>query len=40
MTLMTMKLDKRHHLEIINILTDNASININAPAKYQGLDRF
>ena len=30
----------RHSLEIINILTDDASININAPDKYQGLDRF
>ena len=31
---------RRHDLEIINILTDEARINENAPAKYQGLDRF
>ena len=31
---------KRHDLETINILTDNASINDNAPDAYQGLDRF
>lgn len=31
---------KRHDLEIINILTIDAAINDNAPAKYQGLDRF
>ena len=31
---------KRHDLEIINILTNNAAINENAPAAYQGLDRF
>lgn len=31
---------KRNGLEIINILTDEASINENAPAVYQGLDRF
>jgi len=31
---------KRNDLEIINILTDNACINENAPAVYQGLDRF
>ena len=40
MTLTTMKLDKGTNLEIINVLTDNASINLNAPTKYQGLDRF
>ena len=34
------EIGQRHNLEIINILTDNASININAPDKYQGLDRF
>ena len=37
---MTMKLGKGTILEIINVLTDNASINLNAPTKYQGLDRF
>ncbi|MBL4581539.1 MAG: valine--tRNA ligase [Gammaproteobacteria bacterium] len=31
---------KRNDLEIINILTDKACINQNAPAAYQGLDRF
>jgi len=31
---------KRNNLEVINILTDNAAINENAPAVYQGLDRF
>lgn len=31
---------KRNDLEIINILTDDACINENAPAVYQGLDRF
>jgi len=31
---------KRNNLKIINILTDKACINENAPAVYQGLDRF
>ena len=31
---------KRHDLEVINILTDEASINDNAPSAYQTLDRF
>ncbi len=31
---------KRNNLEIINILTDDACINENAPAVYQGLNRF
>tara|TARA_B110000858_G_scaffold123333_1_gene140647 strand:+ start:35221 stop:37995 length:2775 start_codon:yes stop_codon:yes gene_type:complete len=31
---------KRNNLEIINILTDKACINENAPENYQGLDRF
>ena len=31
---------KRNDLEIINILTNNACINENAPEIYQGLDRF
>ena len=31
---------KRHDLPLINILTDNAAINENAPAAYQGMDRF
>lgn len=31
---------QRHQLEIINILTPDAKINENAPAAYQGMDRF
>ncbi|WP_339339323.1 valine--tRNA ligase [uncultured Oceanicoccus sp.] len=31
---------KRHGLPMINILTDNATINQNAPEAYQGMDRF
>ncbi len=31
---------KRHDLEQINIFTDNACMNDNAPQAYQGLDRF
>lgn len=31
---------QRNNLEIINILTDEACINENAPEVYQGLDRF
>ncbi|MBT1452515.1 valine--tRNA ligase [Glaciecola sp. XM2] len=31
---------KRHDLPMINILDDEARINQNAPAEYQGLDRF
>ena len=34
------EIGQRHNLEIINVLTDNAAINLNAPTKYQGLDRF
>jgi valyl-tRNA synthetase len=34
------EMGKRHDLEIVNILTNNASINENAPAAYQGMDRF
>ena len=34
------EIGQRHKLEIINVLTNNASINLNAPTKYQGLDRF
>jgi len=30
----------RHELETINILTDDAKINLNAPKAYQNLDRF
>lgn len=31
---------QRHDLDIINIFTLDAKININGPIKYQGLDRF
>ncbi len=31
---------KRHDLPMINILTDDAKINDNAPEAYRGLDRF
>jgi valyl-tRNA synthetase len=31
---------QRHHLAPINIFTLDAKVNENAPAKYQGLDRF
>ncbi len=30
----------RHNLPMINIFTDDAAVNDNAPAKYRGLDRF
>lgn len=31
---------KRHNLEMINIFTNDAKINDNAPERYQGKDRF
>lgn len=31
---------QRHSLEVINIFTESAAINDNAPAQYQGLDRY
>jgi len=31
---------KRHDLDIINILTDDAKINEDMPKKYRGMDRF
>jgi len=34
------EMGQRHNLEIINILTDDAKINDDAPEAYQGLDRF
>jgi len=34
------EMGKRHELEMINILTNDASINDEAPAAYRGLDRF
>ena len=34
------EIGKRHDLTAINILTKKATINKNAPIKYQGMDRF
>ena len=34
------EIGQRHELENINILTDDAKINLNAPEAYQNLDRF
>ena len=34
------QLGKRHDLPVINVLTDTAKINDDAPEKYRGLDRF
>ncbi len=34
------EMGQRHQLEVINIFTPDAKINENAPAAYQGLDRF
>ena len=34
------EMGKRHKLPVINVLTDEARINENAPEAYQGLDRF
>jgi valyl-tRNA synthetase len=34
------EMGKRHNLDIINILTDQAKLNDAVPAKYQGMDRF
>ena len=34
------EMGKRHNLPMINILTDDAAINANAPKAYQGLDRY
>ncbi len=34
------EMGKRHDLPMINILTDDAMLNTEVPAKYQGLDRF
>ncbi|MBJ7556966.1 valine--tRNA ligase [Marinomonas spartinae] len=31
---------RRHDMPLINIFTDDAKINENAPEKYQGMDRF
>ena len=31
---------QRHALDMVNIFTDSASINDNAPKKYRGLDRY
>ena len=34
------EIGQRHNLEVINILTDDAKINSNAPVQYKDLDRF
>ncbi len=34
------EIGSRHDLPMVNILTDDAAINDNAPAAYQGMDRF
>jgi valyl-tRNA synthetase len=34
------EMGKRHQLDVINVLNDDATINGEAPAAYQGLDRF
>lgn len=34
------ELGKRHNLEMINVMTLDGNINENAPAKYQGMERF
>ena len=34
------EMGRRHDLEVINVLNNNAAINSNAPEQYQGLDRF
>ncbi len=34
------EIGKRHDLPLINILTNDAAINENAPSVYQGMDRF
>ena len=34
------EIGKRHNLEVINILTDGAAINEEAPEAFRGLDRF
>ena len=34
------EIGQRHNLEVINVLTDDAKINSNAPIQYQDLDRF
>jgi len=34
------EMGKRHGLEVINVLNDDASINDNAPQVYRGMDRF
>ncbi|MDN4502819.1 valine--tRNA ligase [Alteromonadaceae bacterium BrNp21-10] len=34
------EMGKRHNLEMINIFTDDAKVNDEAPAAYRGLDRF
>jgi valyl-tRNA synthetase len=34
------EIGRRHDLQVINVLNDDATLNDNAPEKYRGLDRF
>jgi len=34
------EIGKRHDLDMINVFDENAAVNVNAPEKYQGMDRF
>jgi valyl-tRNA synthetase len=34
------EIGKRHDLQMINVLDDNAAMNENVPAAYQGMDRY
>ena len=34
------EMGRRHNLDVINILDDDAALNANAPKAYQGMDRF
>ncbi|MEP0202151.1 MAG: valine--tRNA ligase [Halioglobus sp.] len=34
------EMGRRHDLDVINVLNNDAAINTNAPSQYQGLDRF
>mgnify|MGYP002630925804 CR=1 FL=1 len=34
------EMGERHHLDVINILNEDASLNENTPEKFRGLDRF
>jgi valyl-tRNA synthetase len=34
------EMGRRHNLDVINVLDDNAAVNDSAPEQYRGLDRF